>query len=218
MTRLLVDIECLFDTRIGVVCDNKPESLNSINYKEYSKRPKDSSEYIHLDNFEEAFANRKKSCLLSAPQTKLLYGLAETVLAIESKKSDDPTIGDTEILVNFTPFEFDEEEKRIITEGIASVLPSFCVVKPVSVPLIAVTPSYLRDNVDCWYVYEFNKWLGLQFENLKKVQIPTVSIMTPALFAGDVGDSEMFADTEISMSQHFMLHYQPVEHYSVYVV
>lgn len=217
MTRIFVDIDCLFDTRLGTLVNHDIKLLDKVDIQEYLKRPKDVSPYIPLDNFSELYAKRDVSTLRASKQTLLLYGLSRVALALEKLRMKDPSVEQTRFYINFHPYDVSEEEMDLVCGAILDVLPPFCTIDKTSISLKDMTPKYLDNNVDCWYVYEFNNWLIAQEENLKTLRIPTLSIMTPRLFAGEIGDVSLFSDVEIGLSQSFKLHYQPVDDYSLFL-
>lgn len=217
MTRIHVSLDAIFDTRLGLVVQENPAALDTLDIKAYKLRPKDDEHHIPVPQFAEKYSKRNKKTLLLSKQTELLYGLGKMAIELEKKKSFDPMVEDTHFVINFAPYDCSAEEMAILCEGIAAVLPDFCTVSSCHRSLENMTPSFIKDNVDAWYMYEFNQWLSIHAEELKSVRTPGLSIMTPKLYAGDIGEDSMFGEIELGLSQSFKLHYQPVSHFSIYI-
>lgn len=224
--RILVSIDALLDTRLGMVLEHKPHLYKHIDMAVYNKRVSDAWLYHigwDMEEYDVLWAKRTVDVLKqSKPTVLLMEGLwhaileryAASKLGIEEEK---PVV-----TINFFPYHLTEDEAVEMIECIAELYPEvelkygrWCDKH--------LNPTYLRKHWDAMIVYDWYSWLGAQAKNLEN-RIPKFVIYRPALIShetvpeaidGIISEkSDPFAATKDFMSEYVCLEHLSAELFS----
>lgn len=185
--RVIVEIDALFDTRIGLLLQHKPHFYDRLNFDAYRKRLTNTWTYQigwDMDEFHGLWKNRTVDALYQSRPTDLLeeglWGALEDrlVVAAVSMPEEKPVI-----TINFYPYDLSQEEKEEFTKLFIEYHPGFSF-KYGSWSPKSLNPTYLRKHWDAMICYNWYDWIEANAENLKN-RIPKFQIYYPALLHPD---------------------------------
>lgn len=219
--RILVDIDCLLDTRIGAASMLSPEHTAKVLGESWSKRTKDS---VILDGA--PFSSQDYNTLLNSGSKDVLKHSLPTLMTnfIYGTIRDydmEPTTGSSynkhHVVVNLAPYSFSKEECDLLIEILESRIPNAESVTVTAVPLHLLTPAYLRStNVTHYIRYDLQTWLDMYVEILLGDPIPSIFMHCPKLLVKEV--SEMDNPDEVSEALKSMSPYEAMElQFAMYV-
>tara|TARA_Y100001956_G_scaffold79456_1_gene92638 strand:+ start:671 stop:1369 length:699 start_codon:yes stop_codon:yes gene_type:complete len=214
--RILVDIDALFDTRVGLVLNKFPEKYGKLDYEIYRKRISEVIfSVIGIDDWDKEWANRDIGALMQAQPTSLL--LSELGRVLNAERAAVEMSAPTEvpkITLNVYPYEMSKEQMSEMARQMREVFPGF------SIDIgrwceKGLTPTTLRRSWDAWFTYDYYRWVNAQAENLKN-RIPKFIIYRPALLTSDMTEeaAEQIKRDGINPfteSKKFMAEYVTVE-------
>lgn len=179
--RYLVDIEALFDTRIGWMKVIEPEALNKLELDAYRKRHTDIwAEVIGVPNWKDRFAERDGRALLMSEPTEFLLGLKNQILVDLTTRAMSSPIDHPTVTINMWPY------VNLTSEQIAAFLENFRMLyNEVKVDIVFIShkdlsPGRLDAVWDIWYMYDWFGWVNTHAGNFEK-KIPQFTIHPPAL-------------------------------------
>ncbi len=214
--RILVDLDVLFDTRIGLLLSTHPEKYGKIDFEIYRKRISDVIfSMVGVEDWGGLWEKRGLDALMQARPTTLLLGELQRVL--EAEKSAVAMSAPTEIpkvTLNTYPYILSKEQSNEMLKQMRMVMPGF----QIDIGRWCekgLTPTALRRSWDAWFTYDYYRWVNSQAENLKN-RIPKFIIYRPALLTTDMTEdaAEQIKRDGINPfteSKKFMAEYVTVE-------
>lgn len=196
---LLVSLDCLLDTRLGVLTDEDPsiparilETPESAN--KYRNRLRDDFEDygVGFDKFQELWRNRNAGHLPKSMMTPFVFELADiTSQVVKQHIEATHTLQEFEVHLNFYPYkDLDDGTRQQIIEAIVARLHYPVMVRDVYLSLKTLTPQYIKNNdYSTLIMYDFREWLETQYhagipeEMLEVMKIPQHVFYAPSLFA-----------------------------------
>lgn len=184
--RILVDLDVLFDTRIGLLLSLHPEKFGKLDLEIYRKRISEVSfQLIGIEDWDELWKNRGIDALIQAQPTTLLMGELQRVL--DAERSAIAMSAPTElpkITINTYPYALSKEQSgemrrqlRQMFIGFELEIGRWCEK--------GLNPTVLRRSWDAWFTYDYYRWLNHNAANLKN-RIPKFIIYRPALLTSDM--------------------------------
>ena len=179
--RYLVDIDTLFDTRIGWMKVIRPEALDKLELDAYRKRHTDIwADVIGVEGWKEEFAKRDKRALHLSDPTEFLLGMKNQVLVdlttrVMSSPIDHPTI-----TINLWPYtDLTAEETDLFLSNFRKLYDEVKVTV-VFLDHDSLSPGTLDAAWDIWYMFDWFGWVNKHAGNFAK-KIPQFTIHPPAL-------------------------------------
>lgn len=206
---ILVDYDCLQDTRLGLLNYHNPdEAIYYLrNYKEWHERIVDESRTFNRETFALLYKEREDHPeeFLAVPMTSIIL-IIQKLLDAHARDTNarfyNSKIG---LKINIYPYLFSEEVKDLLRRTIFSHL--------INVPLLDIdfvrmapedlTPDLLVRDYLFYYCYSIDDFLAAQIENLTKLAIPNISVISPKLFLNynPEKDAEKLAELETKIGE-----------------
>lgn len=214
--RILIDLDALFDTRLGLLLSRHPEKYGKIDFEIYRKRISDVIfSIVGVENWDGLWGERGLDALMQAQPTTLLLGELQRVL--EAEKSAVAMSAPTEIpeiTLNTYPYILSKEQSSEMVKQMRLVMPGFQI-KIGRWCEKGLTPTVLRRSWDAWFTYDYYRWINCQGENLKN-RIPKFIIYRPALLTTDMTEEaaehiKRDGINPFTESKKFMAEYVTVE-------
>ena len=190
---ILVDLDCLFDTRITTLIKMDEDVATTVLSQGYSSRPIESYPGIPYSEFKKEYDKRDKHTLAGSPPTAMMdyinVYLGHTIH--ESLMSPNKYI--PKIIVNTYPYDLTHDEERLIVKGIVASTNGMADVECVHLPLESITPSFLRNQgVALFIYYEYYMWFETHAENgvLDRESCPEIGMLGPKIVFEDTLPSE----------------------------
>lgn len=192
MQCILIDMDCLLDTRLGTVATLSAEAANHLVGSDlYWVRENDEWEaltggLVTNDAFRDAYAQRDHHVL----KKSVVSGIPSMLLRILTEHNVNLRDGlgtkDLGIEINLWPYEFSDEERDTLEAILRGFtyrdLPiTFC-----SRPHDTITPVILKERYAAWIMYDFQAWMKRHCFAVGKEACPDVTLIVPRLFEKDV--------------------------------
>lgn len=223
--RILVDLDVLFDTRIGLVLSKYPEKFGKIDMEIYRKRISEVMfQMIGIEDWDEEWKKRDISALIQSHPTTLLMGELLRVLDAErraiamSAPTEIPTI-----TINTYQYKLSKEQSAEMVRELRQQFTGF----KVEIGRWCekgLNPTTLRRSWDAWFTYDYYRWLEHNAANLKN-RIPKFIIYRPALLTSDMTEEAAaqikkdginpFTESKKFMSEYVTVESLDVELFSV---
>lgn len=185
---LLVDLDCLFDTRLPMTCLIDPEGMNRmLGLKQYNKRKKDVFGNIPEALFKRIYETRTKHILEAAKPTPMIEFIKELYADMAFDVSRLAYHFDVGIFINMYPYNFDDSELdsfKVLFNRIYKNITIEFVNKSIS----ELTPSFVRKHIGTMIKYDILYWLEYHTAMLNIFQnhIFGIPLIAPMIGAGSV--------------------------------
>lgn len=182
-SRLLIELDCLFDTRLGVLASMGDDALKAALNSNYYNRVSDYFPGIDYDTFKENYSKRDKRTLFNSIVTPIGRFAKEFALATLDNVNNSPFHYQPEIIVNMYPYVLTPDEQTLIVKGVKELTSGLCNIECVFLSPEKLTPLYLKLNLSILVMYEYDKWLEVhaQSNEWKKHTAPDVTLIAPMI-------------------------------------
>lgn len=188
-----VELDFLLDTRISTLASIDPESAIIALETSYHFRQEDKFTNVSLEEFKAAYAKRDVETLKAARITegvRLLSGICKSLI---EQTVALPYHTGVKLYVNIHPYKLNEEEIADICKAIVVWTDGTVPVEMINCHPKEITPTHCKNTYALMIMYtNYAEWLELHVEEFKRVQIPTMTLMVPAIFdCGKPSDEEL---------------------------
>lgn len=189
MKRIFVSMDELLDTKLGMAAiinqDKVAEWLADENGA-YFKRMHDSwiAEQLGMsyDEWKQRWLNRT----VEVPQGSIMTHVPEIINDIikDYRNSTVESLGTMRVvlIVNTYPYHFNEEDIRDLEELFYDIFPTVNEIQFKYFALKDINYNYLKNNVDVFFIYDYNDWIEANLKEVKVKYMPGVEIFAPRLF------------------------------------
>jgi hypothetical protein len=195
-TRLLIDLDALFDTRLVVLSEMEGDALTAALKHGYHERVSDSFPGVDFNDFKERYKKRDKRTLAKAFVTPLINLIKE--FAIESLRNvnNTPFHNKPIVVINEYPYKLLSAEAAEIVNGVRHMTNGMCDIETVYLEPAQLTPLYVKLNLALMIMYDYEDWLEIHAVNgnWKKHTAPDVTLLVPMMSKLDV--------TQVSKNMH----------------
>lgn len=165
---ILISLDDLFDSRLGVLNKHWPEVANKVlTNGYYHERLSDAFEGVSHEAFAEAYKNRDASCLAGTYITPVLYFVREAIAGFLLEVIQEPFRNVPKLFINTYPYISDPEWE----EGLLEYLyPRLADRGSLAIEFIRKSPSDLTTTwvstfVNLFFCYEAWVWIDAQTQN-----------------------------------------------------
>lgn len=185
---VLVELDCLLDTRLGTVERINPAAANRL-YLGDAYYERDIDDWATLtegvvDNatFQSHYAARDAHTLELSRPTRMLGFIKRLTQDLDASKVMSPEIESVHVVVNVHPYTLSERECEVLETLVYSYCAIGTKVTTTSLAYEAITPETMETHFDGVVLYEFDRWFTLHAEALNQKLIPRNSLFSPALY------------------------------------
>ncbi|AWN08808.1 putative virion structural protein [Salmonella phage SPAsTU] len=184
--RFLIDIDTLFDTRLGWAEVLQPDVLEKLDLEVYRRRFTDSwAEVVGITEWDKRFAERDKRALKNAQPTEFLLTLKNEIHAMLLSIQMHSPIERPQLTFNLWPYmDLDDEERQEFLENLRAYYSAV----PVDIVCIShseLTPGRLAAAWDGWVMYDWYPWIKEHAKAFSK-PIPSFTITRPSLLTSEL--------------------------------
>lgn len=198
LKRILVDLDTLLDTRLGVLNMISPLAAERIIKKEeYWDRENDNwavltEGLVTNEQFKEAWdarggnnsADVLNGSILSGIQPFIMRLLAED-LVNRANLMGDP-MDDVGITVNTWPYALNPDETEDARDAAVYLFGASTSIEVVCIPMTLLSPLYLDQHFAACITYNFIEWMHTHYLELSKVQMSCFNFISPRIYEQDV--------------------------------
>lgn len=228
--KLLVSLDAILDTRLATVASLSVELASKLAETNYRNRLSRKLSLLlpEIDDvaFENAYSCRDVETLAASRMTGGMIYLSSIIQTLEEQAVNMPHVDGVALEINIHPYQLDEEFRKAIIDSISCYCGLFVEIKIVDYPLSTLTPTRIKSEWACLMLYDFDEWLTLHGDELKRVKIPDVSMIVPALYLGAIPTEEdlkspllktvePFALTEAALIEFLSLHMVDAGYFSI---
>ena len=199
--RILVELDCLLDTRIAVLNSLSPLATKEI-LKSGAYRDRKSDDFelltkgvIKNSDFINAYAKRNKETLKRSQPTNIVKLLSTISKEVELQKLETPVTESLKIIVNVFPYKLTEDEIRILSTAVMCYGGMESEVTVTNKSLKELSPTEIKKSWDGLIIYEFDNWFTLHSEALDKTPIPRHLMFAPALYIKPIEEKDEVVTT-----------------------
>lgn len=229
---IYVDLDALLDTRLGTLIQIDENEAISILNNGYHERISDDwsklGSSINQDEYDRRYRNRDIETLKASRCTNAIPMIIELTKSLSESAIYTPFVTSVGIEVNLYPYKLTGEEIKTMESVVRHYLSVETKVTTVRFSPEQLTPEIINIRYDGLIMYDFNAWFGAQVEKLKDKQLPTVTIMAPALYANkvpskeeitfeEIGEISPFASLEMVLCEFIDLHLLDATYFSLVV-
>jgi hypothetical protein len=179
---IYVDLDVLLDTRLGTIAILDQNIAEKLSVDEnYQKRLSDDFEGIDLDLYKELYKNRDVTTLKHSVVTNAISLLRHLVSVMAEQAITRPYHDGLKIVVNTHPYILSGEEMEEFGKVISVWLDGLAPVELVSIPTKDLTPVHCKTYAII-IKYDYEEWMNMQGEAFKATQLPTVTLLVPAIY------------------------------------
>lgn len=185
--RYLVQLDCLFDTRIGWARVTHPEAVKRLDMDVYRKRHTEIwADTIGIPNWTKLYTERDKRALMESGPTEFLLGLKNQILAdVASTRLSSP-MEKPIISVNMWPYDDLTDSEREMFSSKLRALYNEVQVELVYLPLQALSLGQLNSMWDGWYMYDWFYWVKMHANDFGAKRTPEFIISPPAILTSEL--------------------------------
>lgn len=228
VSNYLIDIDSIFDTRLGVLSLLGEDAVNSLTHDNYAMREDES--FLHsIPGFKERWDSRDVEVLQNSQVSKffatsmqlILDDVHDTNVALPNRKFF--------LYINTYPYKLSDDEKEDLILMVSFHLHGRVKVTTRSYSPGALSPRTVAAN--CYgmiAMYDFEKWIKLHIEELYKLSLREVVVVAPALKEIDARTIDTPNETilqllerytkweclELALMEVVALKYYPIAEYS----
>lgn len=221
---MLVEIDSILDTRLGVLMDIVPDQVPSILADSYHDRLWDVFPGVDLLTFQRRYNERDVSILKNSWSTPMADLMTDFVMKTLKQTLRTPFHKQPKIDINSYPYVLNDTDAEIIIAAVAAKTNQQCDVSMVSYSPSDLNPVFLKNHYEVVMMYDFQEWLEAHAVSgiWKKYTCPNVSVMAPLMVKNpDSYDKNMkiqniFSDYETlskTMAPYVDMQFLPLEAY-----
>lgn len=185
---ILVELDCLLDTRLGTAhLLNKYSVKPIIESGKYHIRDNDNLSQLSGAKFSDeefriAYHERNVETLKASIPTNMLGFLHKVASLLSKDIIDSPEIDGIEVCVNTHPYKLDKDNLDDLVNIVGSYLHSTIKVSVVSFKMSELSPNTIKEKYEAVILYDFDFWYSENYMLLKECMMPRNIIYAPALY------------------------------------
>lgn len=192
---VLVDLDCIVDTRYGLLVQKWGGRVNAVDMQKYRER-KTSRVWEHFgvpeDEWNTAYAARDVETLTHSAPTLLYINLSAIMAAAVMQAMSSPLHKKPTLTINVWPYKLEAWELDDITASVVDIVGDDVSVKCVNIDLRDLAPERIRQEFNGWIMYDFLSWMKVHNEALAKSPMPDITFFIPSVInVGSESDEEV---------------------------
>ena len=224
---VLIDLDALLDTRIGLLRTRFPSQVPTVDMAAYVDRHKNNLPElfgVNKNEWDAAWASRDVAVVKASHATVMAKTLGR-LLAPHKVRGDVSPIHDRlHLFINHWPYKLSEELLEEFTVAITELTIEGTLVTMVSYAPGDLTPKLVGDNYNAMILYDGIAWMDAQKDALASHRIPRVTLYTQGVIIDD--DPELLAHIEREsidpfvrvkqqLAEYFSLHWWKPSYFSL---
>lgn len=229
--RVVIELDCLLDTRLGTIAKYNSELANSVLHSKedfYHERKTDDFPGLDREFFYSLYAQRDLETLYNSRPTSIIKFLVKNheqlATNIKTQVKNETLI----YQINTFPYLLTPVEKEDIIFSFKHWLSiSEVKVECVNISPLQLTPKYIDSYVSAIFMYDYWSWLNVHANELQKCCLADVTLFCPEIIAGngeDIqeliecisdGGPDPFARINIALREYIEIFYLSIDHFSV---
>jgi hypothetical protein len=190
---LLLDIDALFDTRMGTLIQLDDEIFKHLPIKDYRNRQMDDFEKLTGGRVKQAdylakYSARNIETLSNSKTTGIVPILMHYIEGLKERLFRGVDVSSIAIDINLYPYIVPGPIAETIRGCVDSLMPEYVVSRTVFIDPATMTPTALEYAYNGWIVYNFHPWLEKHHTELLVTKLNGLSVILPRLFIEEPGE------------------------------
>jgi len=190
---LLLDMDALFDTRMGTLIDINPEVSKHLDLMVYRNRQLDDFEKltngaITNEVFKERYSRRDQTILQNSMTTGIVPILMNYIDSLKERFFRGVDVSEIRVDINMHPYFLPGPTTEMIKGCLESLLPPYANVGVVSLSPSEMSPGQMEYLYNGWITYDFHTWLEAHHEQLLVTPLNGLTVILPRIFVEDPGE------------------------------
>jgi len=179
--KLLINIDCLFDTYFSTVIDINPDWAIPLAKADYLERNHNYLSLLHPaiddDKVKERYESRDLSILKSSKKTNIVDIIRDRV-AMSKANPTHPEAIDFVITINTYPYVLPKEDLLELFSGLKYIW-DIKTLYHVHLHSKDLKPEFIKKTFDKFMLYDFDEWFQYHQELFKHFRMPNVGCIIP---------------------------------------
>lgn len=221
LSGLLVDLDSIFDTRLGLMASLDDQSILEQNYNEaYFTRDRDVFNGISEKDWYEKYNARDRKVLLKSQITPVVGFIREFIYETLTGNINSPQLLKPYVHVNVWPYKLQDAEKKLLLKGLLTHIGTDADVEIVEIPIEALTPAVIKSRYSMLVMYGYELWIAAHFSNAEQIKqtCPEVGLLGPRVLKQGAhvktNVDDVFSFTEERMGVIVTLRHNPASMFS----
>jgi hypothetical protein len=228
----LIELDACLDTRLGTLSQISHDGVMAVMRNGYWGRDTDDFEtlsggLITNEQFAAKYATRDVETLKASMMTQLFDVIGPMTKELQRQQSMQVEIGDINVVINFFPYQLDDDVKRTLLDAMTPYLAINTRLKAAYIPLTQLHPTDIEGLADIAIIYHYNDWMTHWLNELPANKIPMMTMMVPKLLHNKAAMTEdIIRDPEtgelrdpfelhtLVMAEFLAIEFQPVNVFS----
>lgn len=182
--KILVELDCLLDTRLGTLALIDENLLIKALGDGYVVREEENFPPLSKKLFIELYDSRDKEVLKISPLTSCPEFIKELSFNVLRQATESPVASGVEIIVNTYPYILTDSEAKDLLTSLAIFTNKFINLKLIHASYEELTPAVCKASFDSMFLYQYDKWLDVHtvLGNFKNVNVSKLMLYGPKIF------------------------------------
>lgn len=222
VTTMLVELDSILDTRLGVLLDIAPDKVPPLLADAYHCRLWDVFPGVDLLTYRRRYENRDTLILKNSWATPMADLMADFVMKTLQQTLRTPFHKVPKVEINAYPYRVSDVDAAVIIGAVAAKTNQQCDVSMVFYSPEDLNPVFLKNRYEVVMMYDYHQWLEVHATNgiWKKHSCPNVTVMVPLMIKNtDIYDqrkqaSDILSDYETltkTMAPYVDIQFLPLE-------
>lgn len=229
-TKLLIDIDSLFDTRQGklrILLNDDEKVAEYVNSEEYNFRKIDDfSSIVDMDKYNSL--SNDINVIKNSIITYNLEVLKQKIFSLDYRNAYLQKPYAFEVLLNFYGYELKPSEEKLIINALYAKMNVDCFIIPVRLSEKELIPSFINNSDFAYiFIYESRKWLDYNIVNLENITLDKTILYFPSIYYNNsvdinqeeekirkMGFNDAFNFIEFILSEKMKMNFLPIFFYS----
>jgi hypothetical protein len=190
---LLLDVDALFDTRMGTLIMLDDNISKHLPIHDYRDRKMDDFEkltggHIKQVDYLEKYKARNIETLSKSVTTGIVPILMHYIEGLKERLFRGVDVSSISIDLNLWPYVVPGPIAETIRGCLDNLLPPYVVTKTVSISPANMTPDNIEYRYNGWITYDFHSWLELHHSTLLIKRLNGLAVILPRLFVEEPGE------------------------------
>jgi hypothetical protein len=212
---LLIDLDCLFDTRYTILNEMDPVAADDLLLKGYYLRDRDEFPNMVLPEFREKYQKRDVNTLKNSLPTALLFRLGAIVGDYIVEFGKEGRLLNPELILNIYPYKLTPEEINTMVLCLKIHTNHMLPVRVINNNPLSITPAWLQDNVTFFYLYNWSEWITQHTATLASNRLDDVCLVAPSIMPLSIDEGrEQVKELEKDLRNQFSSYVEVTEELS----
>jgi hypothetical protein len=187
---ILVELDCLLDTRLGTLERMGEEHAARVLTPAYLAREQDVFDGIDREAYRQLYQARDVETLKHSKVTALTTRFRELTTFLTEMAIERPYFDGVQIAVNTFPYVLDAVTADAIGKAVTAWIGGNVPVELVSIRPEQLTPAVVKTHYAMLFMYEYEAWMNMHAVAFKDTRLNEVHLIAPALYFNEKPDEK----------------------------